>query len=228
MPAHQCYATFVARQFYGTLSASMTEFGLISTGSQDNCNIYCRVDPAPTPWIRINGGDGGWNAFMADSGLLHNVMGQPVGAANVGPGPTVTDIGVVPIGPPPRDPTGIPEPVGDAVRRPTYRKPDGQTLYAMCGTGNDVRGCFSDKASGGPYYWELIATLPASVAISALGSFHGGTIHAGTANSRMFAVDSKQGTFLELPVVLPKSAGMMASPGGRPRWDCRAIRTVRT
>lgn len=215
LPTHQCYATYVARQFYGTLSASTAQAGLIASGVQDNGNIACQVDPTPTPWVQFDGGDGGWTAFMADGGLLHNIMGTAVGAARVAPGPTVTDLGVVPVGQPPTDPGGVAGPVGDAVRRPSYRNVAGQTLYAACGLGNQVFGCYPDSNPAGTYHWELIATLPAGVSIAGLGSFHGGTIHVGTGNGRMFAVDTKQGSALELPVVLPKPSPSATVTGGQ-------------
>jgi hypothetical protein len=214
LPTHQCYATYVTRQFYGTLAASLTQPGLIASGIQDSGNIYCQTAPTPTPWVHLDWGDGGWNAFLADGGLLHNVMGSPVSAAHLAPGPTLTDIGVVPVGLPPTDPNGLNGVVGDAVRNPSHRD-NGRTLYAVGGLGNVVYGCYPDLSAAQTYHWDLIATLPNDVAISGVGSYHGGTIHVGTGNGRMFAVDTKQHTWLELSVQLPKPTPSAKVTGGQ-------------
>jgi len=224
LPTLQCLPTYHPGEFYGTLFASSQQPGLIASGLQDNGNAYCLVDPVATPWIKLDGGDGGINFFLIDGGLLHNISGgeeeKPVRAAiTMGPG-SIVDKGVVPVGLPVTDPNGITRFAGDAVRRPSHRNDNYQLLLAVGGTGNLVYGCYPNDDPQTPYHWESIATLPAGVEITAAGSYSGGTIHVG-ASGRMFAVDTKQGTALELPVVLPSpSAKARVKPGEVDRIVC--------
>lgn len=78
LPTLQCYSTLI-RQFWGTITASDTIPYLIATGSQDNSNLCSLASPvAPTPWINMEGGDGGWTGFVNGNVLLHNIMGETV------------------------------------------------------------------------------------------------------------------------------------------------------
>lgn len=228
LPTLQCYSTLVAtatqsRQFYGTITASAHEPGLIAAGVQDNGNLFCRSFAAgAAPWVHLDGGDGGWTAFLADAELAHNQMGEAVEVALLGAAGVDRDV-VAPVTQPP-DPAGLkaPEgtatgPVGAAVARPTHRNAAGQLLVAVAGLGNQIFGLYADDADFvTPYHWETIAALPMGIAIGAVASYGGGTIYAGTSkDGRMFAVDTAQGAATEQPVVLPKPSPGTQMGGGR-------------
>ncbi|HEX8068822.1 MAG TPA: hypothetical protein VF546_02645 [Pyrinomonadaceae bacterium] len=212
LPILQCYSTLI-RDFYGTFAPSRTVPWLIATGLQDNGNVYCQHGPTLTPWLPIEGGDGGWNAFLTDGALLHNWMGGPVSATtfNSAGGPVVT--GVVAVTNPPGLP-GLVGPFGEAVARPTYRNAARQLLQALAARQNQVFGLFVDDSDSPRYHWELLATLPAGEIAEGLASFHGGSVFVGTAGGKMYVVDTKQGSVLELPVALPKPAPSATVKGG--------------
>ena len=216
LPTHQCYATFAARQFYGTLAASHHDPGFLSTGVQDSGNIYCARFPAPDPWRHIDFGDGGWNGFLSDGTLLRGTVADAVTAALSDFGPNLKNIGLIPVGLPPTDPAGIHTAAADVVRQPRYRK-HAALLTAVAGVGNQLYGCYGDSSVEFPnsYHWDPIATLPSEVVISAVGSYDGGTILVG-ASGRMFVVDtSLGGVLIETPVVLPSPApGRRMQAGG--------------
>ena len=207
LPTLQFYSTLMdQRNFYGTLAVSRTIPGLVSAGSQDNGNLCCRLFPTPTPWVDLSGCDGGWNAFIADGALLHaNVCGPggPVRATTFDAAGAVTSTTVVPITVPP-DPSGLKGPFGEAVVQPVYRNESGKRLEAIGSLLNQVFGLFVDENESPRYSWELIASIPAGEQVSAVGSFHGGSIFAGTMTGKMYNIDARRGTVLEMPVVVPK------------------------
>ena len=213
LPTLQCYSTLV-RMFWGTLGASTRNPGIIATGLQDNGNVHCRVGATTTPWVDIDGGDGGWNAFMADAGMLHNTMGGPVAVSMLDPTGAITYT-TIPLITKPSGPSGLNGPRADVVTRPSYKNAAGQRLTAVGASGNSVYALFTDEIGTPRYHWELIATVPAGLTIGAVGSFSGGSIFAGTESTgRMFVVDSAQGSVLELPVVLPKPSPTTQMKGG--------------
>jgi hypothetical protein len=201
LPALQCYST--VREFYGTLSASKTQPGLIATGLQDNGNVHCVLGAATTPWVDIDGGDGGWNAFIADGAMLHNTMGGPVAASIVDPAGNVTLTNIVPITSP-AVPSGLNGPVGEPVAHPAHHISVHQTLEAAAAVKNEVYALYVDDDGSPSHYWERVGILPDGETVQAVASYNGGSIFAGTASGRMFVVDAKNGTVIELPVVLPK------------------------
>jgi hypothetical protein len=216
----QCYGTLLnigtqSRQFYGTITASAREPGLIVAGLQDNGNVFCRsFVVGAAPWIALDGGDGGWTAFLPDAALAHNIKGEAVTVATFdNPPGSVGEVGV-PVTQPP-NPAGIKGPVGEAVLRPVYRNAAAQPLVAVAALGNQIFGLYADDGNAlTPYHWEMIAALPTGITIDALASV-GGTIYAGTEGTgRLFAVDTAQGTAIEQPVVLPKPSPGTQMRGG--------------
>jgi hypothetical protein len=215
LPTLQCYGTYIEnRQVLGTFTGSTDQPGLILAGTQDNGNLYCQTVPTQTPWVHLDGGDGGWNAFLDDGSVLHNIKGYAVGAGHAGSGPKITDLGVVPIGLPPANANGLNGVFLDAVRRPSYKK-QGRPLFAIGGIKNEVYGCYSDANIWQTYHWDLIATLPAGVIISAVGSYNGETVHVGTADGRMFVVDTSLSSAVEVVVNLPKPYPNARVQGGQ-------------
>ena len=207
LPTLQFYSTLMdQRNFYGTLAPSRKIPGLISAGSQDNGNLCCRLFPVPTPWVDISNCDGGWNAFIEDGALLHANMCSPAGpvvATTFNAAGEVSSSTVVPIAKP-ADPNGLKGPFGEAVVRPTYRNESGKRLEAIGSLNNQVFGLFVDEIDSPRYSWELIGSIPMGEQVSAVGSFHGGSIFAGTMNGKMYNLDARLGTALELPIIVPK------------------------
>ena len=208
LPTLQCYSTLI-RQFWGTMGVSDRHPGLIATGLQDNGNVFCLTGAAGTPWTGVDGGDGGWNAFLTDGAWTHNGLEGPVAATLFAPSAAISWSAVIAVTKPALP--SLDGPFGADVTRPTHRNADRQLLAAVGAFKNLVYGLYIDDVGTPRYHWELLATLPADVRAGALGSFHGGTVFAGTwDDGRMFAIDTRQGSALELPVVLPKP-----SPGTR-------------
>jgi hypothetical protein len=202
LPTLQCYSG-IFRQFYGSLDASPQRSGLVAVGLQDNGNVYSELDQS-TPWLKVEGGDGGWNAFLVDGGLVHNHENGTVqvtvwGAAQLDNHP-------IPLVGPAPNPDGLVGPYGEPVVRPNHRNASGHLLAAAGGTGNQVYGLWIDENPDATrYYWEPLATLPGDASVGALCSFDGRTVYAGTHNDgRMFAIDTANKSSTEQPVVLPK------------------------
>ena len=216
----QVYATWAVRQFYGAISISPNGRGWISAGVQDNGNIYCNLSGSPTPWRQLNGCDGGWTGIVQDGGLITNNVCDGTGLAMRFAQAYSTgfiDKGVMAILEPPIvDPAGLVCSMADVVRHPTYHNRFGQFMYAAGGNFKEpaeVHGLFQD----GPeqtYHWERIGIVPGSLPVSAAGSYAGGTVMIAAGAGRIFALDSKQGIFLELPVILPNPTLATPQLGG--------------
>ncbi len=214
LPTLQCYSTLI-RQFYGTMDASAAPPGLLAAGLQDNGNVSCRLRPTPGPWAHVDFGDGGWNAFVAKSGYVHNGLDGPV-VATAPLGPAV-QTAVIPLTvPAPGDPAGLRVEIGEAVVQPGHRNPAGQLLVAVAAPhkSNSVFGIFADAGGVPPYHWELIGMIPAGQTISALGSFLGDRVFAGTGAGKMYVVDVATGSAVEQKVSLPKPSPSTKMQGG--------------
>ena len=215
----QFYATYVTRQFYGTTSISPDGRGHVSAGVHDNGNITCILDAVPTPWVQIDGGDGGWTAIVGDGGLVRNLLdlGNPPNNAVRQASATSTGFAgnaIVPVVVPmPVDAGGLVSPVGDVVRRPRYRNDAGQRMFAVAARPFEVHGLFQD----GPeqtYHWERLGLAAKDLGISAVASFSGATVMVGESGGRIFAMDSKNGSSVDLPVVLPVPSAGAVQKGG--------------
>ena len=223
LPTIQCYsnqvfapkqAPGIGRMFYGSMGVSNTTAGSIATGVQDNGNLHCFLFPTITPWKDMDGGDGGWMAFTTDGTLLHNTMGGPVAARSVAPGGGFADNVIIPVVDPPA-PDGISGPVGEPVKKPSFKNEQGQLLMALAGSKAFVYGLFVGDFDHPRYHWDLLATVPDGEEVTSLASFTGGTVFAGTNKGKIYAIDSRKKTRLELPVVLPSPApGATVTAGG--------------
>ena len=219
----QFYSTWVTRQFYGTTSVSPTGGGHVSAGVQDNGNITCLLRASTTPWIRLDDGDGGWNGIVADSGLVRNALDTtnlPASAVKQASATSTGFVGqdIVPIVVPlPVDKAGMVSPMADVVRRPAYHNAAGQRMFAVGSKGTEVYGLFQ----AGPeqtYQWERLGSAPASLGAGAVASFSGRTVMVAEGAGRIFALDSKNGSSVEITVVLPVPAsGVKHTGGGVPR-----------
>ena len=218
LPIIQCYSTWPIRQFWGTMSASAAAATVdyVAIGTQDNGNVYYEPTAGPGPWRRLGGGDGGWVAFLDDGGMLQRNKDEPVIAATRDfPGPLMKNRGVMPVVPPIAGaPDGLPAGTfGDAVRRPRFRGPSGQHMVAVGALGSTIYGLYIDPGSPTGYHWESLAMLPNGLTSSCVGSFSGGTVFAAS-GARIFVIDSKNGSVLELPVQLPKPNPAAPQTGG--------------
>ena len=212
LPTLQCYSALI-RQFYGTIDGSADQPGLVSLGLQDNANVVARLGPAPTPWLTLDDGDGGWTGFLSNGALGHHTNGKALRVARFNdPAQLVLDVDVNVTTPPA---PGLAGPVAETVVRPTYRNAAGQLLAAMTAVGGAVYGLYIDESADPQYGWTLLATLPAGADVGGLGSFGGGTIFAGTSgDGRVFAIDTEQGSVRELLVALPKPTSSTQMTGG--------------
>ena len=216
----QFYATYVTRQFYGTTSISPDGRGHVAAGVHDNGNITCILGgTGPSPWLRLDGGDGGWTGIVGDGGLVRNLLdvgNLPNSAVRQASATSTGFVGtsIVPVVVPlPVDPGGLVSPVGDVVRRPSHRNAAGQRMFAVAARPFEVHGLFQD----GPeqtYHWERLGLAAKDLGISAVGSFSGGTVMVGESGGRIFAMDSKNGSAIDLPVVLPVPSAGVIQKGG--------------
>lgn len=220
----QFYSNWVTRQFYGSTSVSPLGSGHVSAGVHDNGNITCilRSNAIATPWVHLDGGDGGWNGICADGGLVRNLLDDgnlPNSSVRQASATSTGFVGhdIVPIIlPPPPDPAvpvGLPSPKGDVVREPRFKNTFGQRMFAVGASLTEVFGLFQS----GPeqtYHWESLGSALPGLGISAVASFGGGTVMVSEGAGRIFALDSKNGSAVELPVVLPAPASGVKHTGG--------------
>lgn len=209
LPTLQCYS-YLVRQFYGSLGASSGRFGLVATGLQDNGNVFCDLGP-PDSWRPADGGDGGWNAFLADDTYAHNVKGEAVTTTTLFGGATIG--GVVPISTP-ADPAGLRGPVAETVMEPRFPDPDGRLMLALASNGPDIFGLFTDGDGPPTYDFMRIGSLPAGESVTALGSHRGDRVFAGTSAGKMYSLDSATGILTAQTVQLPKPSPNTRMQGG--------------
>ena len=205
LPTLQCYSTLI-RQFWGTITASNAVPYLVATGSQDNSNLCSVASPvAPTPWINMEGGDGGWTGFVNGNVLLHNIMGEAPTCTLFNSTGIRDKDGSIIINQPADNPTEMKGPVAEVVKQPEFRNELGGLLVALASPNNNqVFALFTDDEQNVAYHWGFIGTIPQGEAVSALASFNGSTIHIGAAG-KMYAMDVKTGKTKNLPIDIPKT-----------------------
>lgn len=240
LPTLQIYSTLI-RQFYGTLDAASERLSVVA-GLQDNGNVRVDLRPVDAPWYKVEGGDGGWNALV-DNDFAHvrNIMGEAVKASYILTGlplntPPQSQFGdqyprdsVIPVGTSlPPDKVGLKAQIGEAVMQPTHRNPAGQLLVAVAAENqsNKVFGLFHGSLIPPPeqvqagtedpvYHWEEIGTLPVGEWVSALGSFHGEKVFAGTeGQGNMYVIDVATKSVIKQTVALPKPSPSTQMKGG--------------
>jgi hypothetical protein len=142
----QFYSPANSREFWGTLGTCSRQ-PLIGGGLQDNGNVWCPLRPQPQYWQKINGGDGGWVAFivtgiprvafhMGYDEMVSNTMGKGVGHA-VWHAPRFSASGTIPLEPPLTgrgsgfDPNGLKGPMAEAVPLPKWAISPGVLMHAV-------------------------------------------------------------------------------------------------
>ena len=203
------------RQFYGTLGASGARPDFIVTGLQDNGNVTCNVATSGEPWVKLDGGDGGWTAILDDGGVAHNVKGEAVAVVTPPDLAGAVTSAVAPITmPPPGDPGGVVGPVAEAVTQPAFRNNENLLLVAMAAKANSIYGLFTETRAEPRYRWELIGALAATETVYSLASYDGTEVIAGTGAGKIYAIDAATGTVVQQTVKLPKPSPKTQMQGG--------------
>ena len=211
----QCYS-FLDRQFDGSVDLSAQIPGIACAGLQDNGNVSARLwpTPGPQPWQHVDGGDGGYNISVL-GGYLHNVNGMAMQAT----APLSPDVqtAVIPITVPgPTNASGLVAAVTAAVTQPSLRNSGGQLLLGMASSSlaNTVYGLYAKDGAKPPYEWQLIGSLPSDQPVSALASFDGNRVFAGTGKGKMYALDPGTGAVTEQGIKLPQPSPSSQMAGG--------------
>jgi hypothetical protein len=177
----QCYATYVTRDYYGTLDAT-SEY--LATGLQDNHNVYCLLPPwesdptreqyftFTTPWVPVGGGDGGCVVVLPTSQLCFNPNSAPAYGMTI---ENSYPPALVPPGQPPEtipveiwgftDQAGIPSPRMVRVPEPSYANARGELMYAVCFPLGSLTVCglFAD-GEGNNLHWEQVGSISSNTA----------------------------------------------------------------
>ncbi len=214
LPTIQCYSRKMI-QFFGTLGVSRTSFGLISTGLQDNENVWCTsTAPVASSWLAMDGGDGGWNSFTQDGALLHYTKDGPAAISTFSNSAGVNSVSSTKVPLIKTSSTPLYAPAGEYVVHPTYKNKPGHTLQSVATVKNLIFGLYADQDTDEGYYWELIATIPDNEILSEVASFAGDSIFAGTENGKMYFVDTKAGSVVPITIKLPKLGPFDQITGG--------------
>ncbi|MGF6780307.1 hypothetical protein [Paraburkholderia sp. GAS334] len=204
----QCYSGDAGRESWGSVGACGAMPNVFGAGTQDNGNIYALVGPSAGPFVRLDGADGGFNCFLPNGWVLHDIGLQssprPVLASRWDPGSqTFVDTRTPPIAVP--KPGGKKDPGGltgvyslEPVQHPKFRR-GREMLYSVAGV--------SDGRSGGDMYGLFIANDVTVMEWRYLGSVEGtpwsvasvdGTaIFVGTDHRRIFNLDPLNGAAVE-------------------------------
>ena len=206
------------REFGGYFHASPVAPGVVAGGLQDNGIAWAEV-AQDEPWhLQISGGDGFRCVFLQ--------TGQLVFTHNSHPAPQICDwkpvemtnqrvIPVVTAKPGlPGNPDGLFDVFGSdpghwyrntmlsPVPKPSHRNARGYLMYALGSVYGDVYGLFA-ASNGSDAQWGYLGSVPIDVGafeIRCLSAFHGDNVYVGTSDGRIFALDPRQGSVLELNV----------------------------
>jgi hypothetical protein len=188
----------------GAFTISSKFFGLAAGGTQDNGNIYLLPDSdAGSAWHTLEGGDGGLNRFVDsinallrfNNTLVVNNMeiGNRVRIAFWDANAKSFGSGWGTVVPVDGNAAGITPNAMDIVLFPAWKK-NNQVMYALVGVMSTVYGLF---ANGNGTDAKLLTLGQAADTISALGSFEGSSVFAGTTTGRIFILDSATGNPIE-------------------------------
>jgi hypothetical protein len=128
----QFYSPASSREFWGTLGIGKQR-AVVAGGLQDNGNVWCQLRPQPEYWRKIDGGDGGWAAFVTGERkvpifggtehLVSNTMGQAVGHA-IWKAAEFSGVGTIDLMAPATgalDSRGLKGPIADVVPTPSWK-----------------------------------------------------------------------------------------------------------
>ena len=184
----QLLGTTAAARFYGSLGVSPAVGGLVGTGTQDNGNLVCQLEPAGSPWSFLEGGDGRVMSFLANNSIFHYYPDRPdegQGLLSLWTGAQVQLVGVIPY----YQGAGLSSPFFERVEQPSWRDPDGQLMYGVGAVAQSVYGLVGD-ADASNTHWIYIGSVPIDLEhVSAVSSRTGQFILAGSGGGRMFQLD---------------------------------------
>jgi hypothetical protein len=223
------FESWPARQFYGTFSAWAHGWflegryvltGRVGGGLQDNGNVYCKFARSePTPWRQVAYSDGMLGMFVAGGDyIFYNTSDHANPSLASSSGGALIDKGKVPIWP--ADKTGdryvtqgakgepivaeaIPAPALASSLDPKYM------IRAVAAILTTVYGLFTDTP--GNAHWEELGTIRSIISgdfIISVGSYDGLHVYVGTAAGRIFRLDTKDGTQVDMS---PAIAGEWAN-----------------
>jgi hypothetical protein len=187
--------------------------GLLAGSLQDNGDVYCDVAGDPTPWRRLEGGDGLRVRFLPVGQRLIWYINDNIGVhASRWDGTGFVDTAVIPRADEfPLD-NGLISPAIEIVDQPTFRDSSNRLMVAVgCAAGSgDIYGLFVDDDGGNPV-WQSLGFLPPSAAgaVSTLGSLRGDSVWIGTDQGEIFSMGSQSGSVLEFATPRPTTAGQV-------------------
>lgn len=158
----QWYSTYVTRNFYGRFDVSYQIPGLLGGGLQDNGNVYSIIEPVPTPWKHLDGGDGGAGMFMRTGNFIRANMNTSImwNSKWNSVSKSLSGAEIIPF----RDSRKLPwvhfNLVGlqcDVVNSPQFRNASGQLMYVVAGQPGMLYGLFANP-DGSDLHWELVAS----------------------------------------------------------------------
>lgn len=203
--------------FDGYFHASPLAPGVVAGGLQDNGVVWAEV-MGDEPWRQIVGGDGMRCVFLKTGQLLFTSNGHPAPGICDWKQVHMTAHRTVPVvdAKPglPGNPDGLYDVFGSEpkhwyrntclapVPEPSFHNSRGQLMYALGSVYGDVYGLFA-ASDGSDAHWGYIGSVPIDTGaheVRSLAAFHGDNVYAGTSDGRIFALDPKQQSILELNV----------------------------
>jgi hypothetical protein len=208
---HEWYGSISVRSLSNPSSDGLNL--VVAGGTQDNATIYAASSQSLAPWQLlpdVGNVDGGLALFLQNGDLLHydSGKGNDTNVRRVHwdtTGGSFSSLGDVPVQPPPSSgPNAVPGAVMATVTNPTWRNAAGQLLYAIGGSGSGIYGIFAgDDFSG--MHWEPLGTLAlgAGEYTTAVGSYDGSRVYAGTVFGKLYQVSTSGGQITPVPLQLP-------------------------
>lgn len=223
-------------QYYGpvdqnamsTFDASRWEPGLHGGATQDNGNLWARSgDEGTRSSIRqFEGGDGNTVMFVTETIVLHRnntltrdngkvEFGNRIRRSNYDPAAHDMDNELGTVVPAEGYPDGMPFPSAAAVVTDPHYKRDGARMLAVVGKGTEVHGYFDSAAPGA--FRKLGDVGPGAStpdnprSITAIASYNGFVVLAGTSDGHVYAVEAASGAVTDEPTSFGGWAGSSVS-----------------
>lgn len=207
LPNLQFLGSHPVRQFLGSMSVASFNGLLLVGGLQDNGQAFTFLDDQTRPWTRFRGGDGGGDLLLPSGVNLSFLTGG--NDANIARhqwnGAQMVSNGYVPLVPAPAtQPNAAPAGPMAMVDAPAYANAQGETMIAVLGDRGSLYGLFQGQG-GANLHWQPVGSISLSNGqyITAVGSYDGHTILAGTVGGRIFEVPTSIFPPVERTLVFP-------------------------